>query len=210
MRDAPTEERYTLADAIVNEASSLPHPRRPWILYGFMAGMLALEVGCATSSGRAQGGTIGQSERGPAPVSLELETVTGDTISLESLRGRAVLVIAFTHDDLRSHATLREAERVARAHRESLAVIALCGNQGSSRTLRTLLQTFASVLELERVTVTLASDSIREGTSPLGVIESVPTTILINRAGYVSRTVLGLLDQRAIEALVAPALPPGG
>jgi hypothetical protein len=143
-------------------------------------------------------------------VTLTLETARGDSIALESLRGRAVLVIAFTHDDLRSHATLREAEQVARAHPGSLAVISVCGNQAPPATLRILLQTFASVLELERVVVTLASAEVREGTSPLGPIEGVPTTILINRAGYVSRTVTGVLDRRAIEAIVAPALPPGG
>ncbi len=143
-------------------------------------------------------------------MTLTLETARGDSIALESLRGRAVLVIAFTHDDLRSHATLREAEQVARAHPGSLAVISVCGNQAPPATLRILLQTFASVLELERVVVTLASAEVREGTSPLGPIEGVPTTILINRAGYVSRTVTGVLDRRAIEAIVAPALPPGG
>lgn len=120
-----------------------------------------------------------------------------------------MLVIAFNHDDLRSQATLREAERVARAHADSLVVIGVCGNPGSFRTLRTLLEAFARVLELERTVLAVASDAVREGTSPLGPIEHVPTAILINRAGVVARTVVGLLDQRALEQLVRPALPPG-
>lgn len=121
-----------------------------------------------------------------------------------------MLVIAFNYDDLRSQATLRNAERVARAHRESLTVLALCGNPGPFRTLRLLLETFARVLELEATQIVIADDRVREGTSPLGAIEHVPTSILINRAGIVSRTVVGLLDQQEIEALVRPALPPGG
>lgn len=146
----------------------------------------------------------------PAPLTLSLETVSGEPIELAALRGKAVLLIAFNHDDLRSHATLRDAERVARAHPDSLSVIAICGNPGSNRTLRMMLETFAGVLELRRVTVALASDAIREGTSPLGAIEHVPTTILVNRAGVIARTVVGLMDEQAIESLVRPALPAGG
>lgn len=138
-----------------------------------------------------------------------MESLTGEPIDLASLRGRAVLVIAFNHDDLRSQATLRDAERVARAHPDSLTVIALCGNPGSFRTLRTLLEAFARVLELEVTKIAIADDHVREGTSPLGAIEHVPTTILINRAGIVSRTVVGLVDQQGMEALVRPALPAG-
>jgi hypothetical protein len=167
---------------------------------------------CATNAGSTRATTaIGAAGTPtPSPISLALDTVAGEPLELASLRGRAVLVVAFNHDDLRSQATLREAERVARAHRESLVVVAMCGNPGSHRTLRTLLEAFTQVLELRQTTVVVASDAVREGTSPLGPIEHVPTTILINRAGVVSRTVVGLLDQQAIEALVRPALPPGG
>ena len=73
-----------------------------------------------------------------------------------------------------------------------------------------MLETFARVLELEATKVVIADDHVREGTSALGAIEHVPTTILINRAGIVARTVVGLIDQRGIEELVRPALPPGG
>lgn len=171
----------------------------------------ALALSACATGGRAQDGAlVGQSQPSARPIELQLETTSGEPLELASLRGRAVLVIAFNHDDLRSHATLREAERVARAHPDSLAVIAVCGNSGSFRTLRTLLEAFARVLELERTVVVVATDSVREGTSPLGPLPNVPTTILINRAGIVSRTVVGLLDQREIEALVRPALPPGG
>ncbi len=172
--------------------------------------LAALASSCASSRGTSSGAVVGQSQPSPRPIELALETTTGDTLELATLRGRAVLVVAFNHDDLRSHATLREAERVARAHPDSLAVVAICGNPGSFRTLRTLLEAFAHVLELERTVVVVASDAVREGTSPLGPVPNVPTTILINRAGIVSRTVIGLLSQREIEAIVRPALPPGG
>jgi hypothetical protein len=174
--------------------------------------LLAPSAGCASGAGNSRSTTpIGAAGTpSPAPISLSLESLSGEPLELASLRGRAVLVIAFNHDDLRSQATLRDAERVARAHPETLTVVALCGNPGSFRTLRLLLETFARVLELEATKVVMADDRVREGTSPLGAIEHVPTTILINRAGVVSRTVVGLIDQRAIEELVRPALPPGG
>ncbi len=175
-----------------------------------LALVLALTA-CATQATQRSSAVIGAAGApSPTPLSLSLDTLTGEPIELASMRGRAVLVIAFDHDDLRSHATLRDAERVARAHPDSLTVLAMCGNPGSYRTLRTLLEAFARALDLERTTVVLASDQVREGTSPLGPIEHVPTSILVNRAGIVSRTVVGLLDERAIEQLVRPALPPGG
>lgn len=180
-------------------------------LTALLLSVASLTASCAGGASQARSSTpIGAAGTpSPSPIALSLESLTGEPIDLASLRGRAVLVIAFNHDDLRSQATLRDAERVARAHPDSLTVIALCGNPGSFRTLRTLLEAFARVLELEVTKIAIADDHVREGTSPLGAIEHVPTTILINRAGIVSRTVVGLVDQQGMEALVRPALPAG-
>ena len=143
-------------------------------------------------------------------VELQLERPDGTTLDIASFRGRAVLVIAFMHDDLRSQATLRVVERVAQRHAQSLVVVAMCGNEGPAYQQRILLDVFARVIELRQTLVAFANQSVREGTSPLGVIEHVPTIVLINRAGYVSRTVVGVVDEAAVEALVRPALPAGG
>lgn len=180
-------------------------------LTALLLSIASLTASCAGGASQTRSSTpIGAAGTpSPSPITLSLESLTGEPIDLASLRGRAVLVIAFNHDDLRSQATLRDAERVARAHPDSLTVIALCGNPGSFRTLRTLLEAFARVLELEVTKIAIADDHVREGTSPLGAIEHVPTTILINRAGIVSRTVVGLVDQQGMEAIVRPALPAG-
>jgi hypothetical protein len=141
-------------------------------------------------------------------VNLALERVDGSVFEFSSARGKALLVIAFMHDDLRSQATLREAEQVARRHADSLVVVGVCGNEGQGFQLRTMLEVFARVLDLRAIQLLVADAAVRDGTSPLGVIEHVPTAVLINRAGYTASTVVGTMDQRALEALVAPALPP--
>ncbi|MDP3278164.1 MAG: hypothetical protein Q8Q09_23460 [Deltaproteobacteria bacterium] len=151
---------------------------------------------------------MGVSDRSAAALTLSLETPDAAVIDLGELRGRAVLVIAFDYDDLRSQATLREAELLARRHPDTLTVLALCGNPGPHQRLRALLGAFSSVLGLTATRIVLATDEIRAGTSSLGPIAHVPTTILVNRAGFVARTVVGLMDRGALEALVQPALPP--
>lgn len=168
-----------------------------------------LLAGCRTTNA-TEGASVGVSPRAAAMVDLQLERIDGTTVDLAAFRGRAVLVVAFMHDDLRSQATLREIEHVARRHRQSLVVIGVCGNEGPVSQQRMMLEVFSNVIEVSAMQLTFANASVRDGTSPLGVIEHVPTTVLINRAGYVARTVVGAMNEQAVEALIRPALPPGG
>lgn len=141
---------------------------------------------------------------------MVLPTVSGHFIDLADHRGKAVLVLAFTTDSIPSQAMIRTLERVARRHPESLAVVAIAGDRGSPSTLRVVLDTYRDVTGLERVTLALASDEVRAGTSPLGEIERVPTLFFLNRAGVVVRRIEAVLSEGQIEALIAPAIPAGG
>lgn len=143
------------------------------------------------------------------PVSLVLQTWSGEHIDVADHRGEAVLVFAFTTDNLACQAMIRNLERVARRHPQSLAVIAVAGDTGDALTLRTALDAYRTVTGLERVIVTVASDEVRNGASALGLVEHVPTLFFLNRAGIISRRLEALLSEPQIETLIAPALPPG-
>jgi hypothetical protein len=59
------------------------------------------------------------------------------------------------------------------------------------------------------VTLALASDELRAGETALGRIEHVPTLFFLNRAGVIVRRLEAVLSDAQVEALIAPAIPPG-
>ena len=183
-------------------------PARPTRTELALAALLAL--GCATS--RAAG-DVAPADFSPPPrqepVRLVLATAAGQHVDLADHRGKAVLVLAFTTDSIPSQAMVRTLERVARRHPESLAVVAIAGDQGPPATLRVVLDAYRDVAGLERVTLALASDEVRSGASPLGEIERVPALFFLNRAGAIVRRVDTVLSESQVEALIAPAIPAG-
>ncbi len=177
-----------------------------------LAALVALlALGCATS--RAAGGAEAPAEFSPPPrqepVRLVLATAAGQHIDLADHRGKAVLVLAFTTDSIPSQAMVRTLERVARRHPESLAVVAIAGDQNPPATLRVVLDAYRDVAGLERVTLALASDEVRSGASPLGEIDRVPMLFFLNRAGAIVRRIDTVLSESQVEALIAPAIPAG-
>lgn len=177
-----------------------------------LACALALCAGCYTAS-RPALQTASTSDEFTAPPSQEpvrlvLETSAGAHVDLADYRGQALLVVAFTTDNLASQAMVRNLERVARRHPDALAVVAIAGDAGDAPTLRTLLDAYRDVAGLERVVLARASDDVRNGASVLGLIEHVPTLYFINRAGVIVRRIEAVYSEGQIEALVAPALPP--
>jgi hypothetical protein len=175
---------------------------------------LAIALTSCAGSSSNQSGTATQNEVigvTPAqqmPLALALDGLDGRPVDIATFRGRAVLLIAFFMDDLPSQGILRHAERLARELGDDVAVVAVSGDRQPYRTHRDMAQIFARVNELQRTQILLADDAVRDGTSPLGEIEAVPTTFLVNRAGIVARRVQGYQDYSALRALVAPALPP--
>ncbi len=141
------------------------------------------------------------------PISVVLPTDHGGHLDVSDYRGRALLVLAFTTDNLLSQALLRNLEALAHAHREDLAVVAMAGDPMTREEGESLVRTYAEVLNLHDVVMALATDEVREGDSALGRIERSPTLFLVNRAGVIARHVEGYLSRAQLEALVAPALP---
>lgn len=172
--------------------------------------LLALSpVACAGTSRGHPSTAVGVPEVGrQEPVALVLPTADGRHIDLADYRGRAVLVLAFTTDNLACQAMVRDLERLARAHEGDLQVVGIAGDDVTDAQLRQMLLAYRDVLELRHVEFSPGTPEVRGGVSALGQIDVVPTLFFLNRAGVVVRRLEGLLPYAALAQLVAPALPP--
>lgn len=143
------------------------------------------------------------------PIELTLTVLNDGPVELASLRGRAVLIAAVNTQNLASQALLRSLERVARAHPETLSVIAIVGDPFDPATAQIALGAWRDVLDLRHVRLAPATDEIRRGASELGPIERTPTLFFINRVGAIVQRLEGFQSVSALETLIAPALPGG-
>lgn len=168
---------------------------------------LGLCLGCASAPPPSPFTAPARGDRA-APIDLGLACL-GGRVQLSSLRGQAVLIVAITTENLASQALLRNVDRVAAAHPEGVVALAFAGDRMPERELTTVLETYRDVAGLQRVRLCGADDSIRRGESDLGAIERVPTLYFLNRAGAVARRVEGVPTVAELDAMVAPALPPG-
>ncbi|MFO0628953.1 MAG: hypothetical protein U0325_25485 [Polyangiales bacterium] len=169
------------------------------------AALVALLAGCATTPA-AGTAPVARLTHAPA-VDVRVECLDGE-LSLASLRGRAVLLVAFSTENLASQLLLRHVDAVAAAHREDLVAIALAGDRMEPRDLATVLTTYRDIAGLQSTRMCFADDVIRNGESDLGRVDHVPTLFVVNRAGGVARRVEDVPTREALAAMVAPALPP--
>lgn len=168
---------------------------------------LALCAGCASAPPASLLHAPARGDRA-APIDLGLPCL-GGRVTLSSLRGQAVLLVAITTENLASQALLRNVDRVAAAHPEGVVALAFAGDRMPERALTTVLETYRDVAGLQRVRLCGADDPVRSGETDLGVIEHVPTLFFLNRAGAVVRRLEAVPTVAELEAMIAPALPPG-
>lgn len=145
---------------------------------------------------------------GYVPLELSLETpLDNGRVELQSLRGKGVVIAAISVDDVHCQALVRHLERLVREHPDDLAVVAVVGDQSDAASLRTLLETYQSVLGLRHTRLALASQEVRSGATALGSIERVPTVYVLNRAGVLVRRETGYQPYATLAEWVAPTLP---
>lgn len=169
------------------------------------AALCALLAGCAPAP-VVSSATVVRHAHAPA-VDLRVQCLD-DALTLASLRGRAVLLVAFSTENLASQLLLRHVDAVAARHREDLVAVALAGDRMDPRDLATVLATYRDIAGLTSTRMCFADDVIRNGESDLGRVDHVPTLFVLNRAGGVARRVEDVPTREALEAMVAPALPP--
>lgn len=178
----------------------------------WLAGVLALAA-CAHRAA-APVATPAPAPASTAPVDLRdvalaVDAVGERRVDLATLRGRAVVVATLSTNDLGSHALARNLERLAAAHPDDLAVLLLATDGYDAPTLRTAMEVFAEVLGVRHAAVAALPAELRAGTTPFGEISLTPAVYLVNRAGRMARRLEGYQNLGALQALVAPALPPG-
>lgn len=143
----------------------------------------------------------------PMPVDLDLPSPFGDAVNPRDLRGRVVLLAFVNTDDINCQALARPLETLAARYDDDLAVVLVAGDASEGLAARTLLEAWRDVTGLRHARYALATDAVRAGESPVGAIAHVPTLVLLNRAGAITRRVEGFQSVSQLEALVAPAHP---
>ncbi len=146
----------------------------------------------------------------PREAVLRVDTVRGEPFDVAALRGRAVIVAVILVNDLGGQGLARNLERLAAAHPDDLAVVLLAADAFDAETLRMAMEVFADVVGLRHAALGALPDALRDGSSVFGAMDQGTATVLVNRAGRVARRVDGTPTYAALEALVAPALPPPG
>jgi len=112
------------------------------------------------------------------PLELTLAALDGGQLALSELRGKIVVIHVFTTWSLAAQA---EVDALGAADlAEDVTVIGLA----LDREGYPLVAPWRSGSEV-RYLVTLADDAIRDGTSPLGKLATVPTTIVLDVTGRV-------------------------
>lgn len=173
-----------------------------------LAGSL-LVAGCAHRAVARGGSTTAATPVDLRELTLAVDAVGGRRVDLAALRGRAIVVATLSTNDLGGHALARNLERLAAAHGDDLAVLILVTDGYDEPTLRVALEVFADVVGLRHAAVAPIPAEVRAGATPLGEVGMSPRLTLVNRAGRVARSLEGYQAMGALQALIAPALPPG-
>jgi hypothetical protein len=154
---------------------------------------------CGGGSGgpRTDGVTIPADRHGPG-VTLRLAALDGGELDLATLRGKLVVLHVFTTWSLAAQVEL-DALAAADAAEDVVVVGIALDEEG--RALVAPWRNGAGV----RYLVTLADASIRDGSSPLGPLTTVPTTFVLDRGGRVRARAERALAPGELDGLLADA-----
>ena len=142
-------------------------------------------------------------------VALVVDAVGPRHIDLATLRGRAVVVATLSTNDIHGHALARNLERLAAAHADDLVVVVLATDGYDAAILTTAMEVFVDVVGIRHAVVAAIPADVRAGSTLFGEVGLEPGVYLINRAGRLARRLDGYQSLNELQALVAPALPPG-
>lgn len=162
---------------------------------------LAISLGWITSCGSTTPAqdpygttTAANTEHTIQAFELALRDSRGEALSLADFRGRTVLLYLFATFDLPSQAALEPLQEVARAHPE-LNVIGIALQPEP----QDLLGIFADALQLEITLAYEPDNRLLRGLTDLGSVEGVPTYVLIDRHGLITKRWTGALNAAALR-----------
>lgn len=138
---------------------------------------------------------------GSAPIGLTLPALHGGDIDLGRYRGKPVVLHLFTTWSLAAQLDVPQLTEVARANDDVEVVGIALDPDGYDLVAPWARETGVPYL------VTLATDPIRGGTSPLGPIGEVPTTIILDPSGRIAHTLERPLQPGELQRLVSGLRP---
>jgi hypothetical protein len=132
------------------------------------------------------------------PVAMTVSALDGGELDLARHRGDVVVLHLFTTWSLAAQADVVALDRMV--DRTGVVVIGLALDEEGYQ----LVAPWRTASQV-RYQVALASDAVRAGSSPLGTIVVIPTTIVLDRAGRPVARVERQLASGELDALVARA-----
>lgn len=152
-----------------------------------------LVVGCGGPAATTGYGHA-PAESAPAPFDIPLLTPDGAALELSELHGRTVLLFLFATFDLPSQAALQPLSEVATEHPEMTVVgIALQPNA------RELLEIFGTTLDIDFPLAYETENLLLRGLTDVGQIDGVPTYVLLDHNGIVTRKAMGPMSTHALR-----------
>jgi peroxiredoxin len=134
-------------------------------------------------------------------VRLRLDALDGGEIDTAAYRGRVVVLHLFTTD---STASVLDYDQLAALHqrepRRAVVIGIVVDPVGYAIASAWRRGTGAGYL------LAMADDGLRRGAGPLGLIKTVPTTVILDRAGRALHRIERPLDRGELARLVAPLL----
>jgi hypothetical protein len=129
------------------------------------------------------------------PVAMTVSALDGGELDLARHRGQVVVLHLFTTWSLAAQADVIALDRLV--DRQDVVVVGLALDEEGYK----LVAPWRTASQV-RYQVALASDAVRAGSSPLGPIAVIPTTIVLDRAGRPVARVERQLAAGELEALV--------
>ena len=148
----------------------------------------------------ACGGAQGAGPRGPQ-VSLRLESVDGGEIDTVAYRGRVVVLHLFDTAAPGAAVDADQLNALARAEPRRVVVIGVSLDPEGHRVIAGWRRAVSAGYLIAR-----GGEAVRGGRSPLGPIEVIPTTVVLDRDGAVRARIGRALSHGELARVVKPLL----
>lgn len=162
---------------------------------------ICLALAAAALLSACGGPEKGASAPGP-PIALELPALDGGVVDLTAYRDQVVVLHLFTTWSPAAHL---DAEKLTALHAEDDERVEVIGVALEAEGRR-VVAPWRRAVGADYL-VALATEAVRQGNSPLGEIQQVPTTVVLDRRGRVAARIERGLRPGELERIVARVFP---
>ena len=180
----------------------MPAMRRRWPHWSTLL-LIALAIWALPRLLPHLGALVGYRTRADITPQFSVQTLTGDTLSMQSLRGKVVLVNVWATWCLPCRVEMPMLESTWNRHRDAgLVLLGASVDRGDPAEVRA----FVSERDIT-YPVAIVDNSVIEA---LGGVRGYPTSVLIGRDGTVRHTVIGPVGPITLEPALRRALADTG